>query len=170
MGSLASATTTGPSRAFPAVAWATLIAGILDISSAFIIWAWRGVEPIHGLQGIATGYFGQDSYARGLTSAALGLATHFLIVFVAASLFYAASRKILFLTQHAVISGLAYGVAVYAFMTCVVLPLAAIHPKHTVFEVARSMAIIMFLVGLPIALIVRRYSRNSSDQLSTIHH
>jgi hypothetical protein len=170
MGTSGSSTRIGRSHAFPALAWATLIAGVLDISSAFIIWALRGVEPIHGLQGIATGYFGQDSYTRGLTSAALGLATHFLIVFVAASLFYAASRKLRFLTEHAVISGLAYGVAVYIFMTCVVLPLASIHPKHTVLEVARSMTIIMFLVGLPIALIVRRCWHNSSDQLSTIHH
>jgi hypothetical protein len=142
-----------------------LIAGVLDITSAFVIWASRGVGPIRGLQGIATGLLGQDSLNRGLTSAALGLAVHFLIVFVAASIFYAASRKLRFLTDHAVASGLAYGVAVYLFMTCVVLPLASIKPRHTVPEVMRSMIIVMLLVGLPIALIMRRYS---SPQCSTV--
>src|SRR4029079_8211460 len=127
------------SQAFQAIGWATLVAGILDISSAFLLWGSRGIGPIRGLQGIATGFFGQDSFRRGLTSAALGLGAHFLIVFVAATLFYLASRKIRFLTRHAIICGLVYGVMVYAFMTCVVLPLAAIHPKHTILEVMRSM-------------------------------
>jgi uncharacterized membrane protein YagU involved in acid resistance len=146
------------SRAVQAIALATLIAGVLDISSAFVLWGMRGIGPIRGLQIIATGFFGKDSFNRGLISAGLGLAAHFLIIFVSASLFYAASRKLLFLTRHAVVSGLAYGVAVYVFMTCVVLPLASVHPQHSVSEVMRSMIIVMLLVGLPIALIVRRYS------------
>jgi hypothetical protein len=147
------------SGAVPTIALTTLVAGVLDITSAFVIWGLRGIGPIRGLQGIATGLLGRDSFNRGLTSAALGLAVHFLIVFVAASLFYAASRKLRLLTDHAVASGLAYGVAVYLFMTCVVLPLASIKPRHTVPEVTRSVIIVMLLVGLPIALIVRRYSR-----------
>ena len=152
--------------AVPTIALATLIAGVLDITSAFVIWGLRGVGPIRGLQRIATGLLGQDSFNRGLTSAGLGLAVHFLIVSVAASLFYAASRKLRFLTDHAVVSGLAYGVAVYLFMTCVVLPLAAIKPPHTVPEVMRSMIIVMLLVGLPVALIVRRYSCSQPSTLN----
>ena len=149
------------SHAFRPVLLATLIAGVLDISSAFVLWAMRNVSPVRGLQGIATGYFGQHSYDLGLTSAILGLATHFLIVFVASVLFYIASRRLRFLTEHPIVIGLIYGVAIYVFMTCVVLPLASIHPRHTVLEVLRSMIIVMVLVGLPIALIVRRYSHSS---------
>lgn len=152
------------SPAVPAIAWATLAAGVLDIASAFVIWGLQGAGPVRVLQGIATGFFGKDSFNRGLTSAALGLGAHFLIVFVAASLFYAASRKLRFLTEHAVVAGLAYGVAIYGFMTCVVLPLASIHPRHSVSEVLRSMIIVMLLVGLPIALIVRRYSSREFGQ------
>lgn len=158
------ATKTMGSQALPAIVWATLVAGALDISSAFIIWGFQGAGPIRVLQGIATGFFGKDSFNRGLTSAAAGLGAHFLIVFVAASLFYMASRKLRFLTENAVFSGLAYGMAVYTFMTCVVLPLASIHPRHSVAEVLRSMIIVMLLVGLPIAHIVRRYSSKESGQ------
>lgn len=138
---------------------AGLIAGTLDISSAFIFWGRRGIGPIRGLQIIATGLVGPASYEGGLASAGLGLAVHFLIAFTAAALFYAASRRLRFLTQHGVSSGLAYGVAIYIFMNCVVLPLAAFKPKYTVSSVATGVLIIMFLVGLPIALIVRRFSR-----------
>src|SRR5450631_2724376 len=41
MGPLASPLTIERSQAFPAIAWATLIAGVLDISSAFVIWTIR---------------------------------------------------------------------------------------------------------------------------------
>ena len=157
-----------PSNAFRPVFWATLIAGVLDISSAFVLWALRGISPIRGLQIIAKGFFGEDSFNRGLASAFLGLAAHFLIVFVAATLFYLASRRLRFLTDYAVPFGLAYGVAVYTFMTCVVLPLAGFHPQHTLLEVLRSMLIIMFLVALPIALIVRWYSRQDGADQSSI--
>jgi hypothetical protein len=146
------------SNALRAIAWAGSIAGILDISSAFILWKQRGIGPVRGLQLIATGLLGPSSYDHGLASAALGLAAHFLITFTAAILFYTASRKLPFLTQHAITCGLAYGVAIYTFMNGVVLPLAAFKPKYTVSSIAIGVLIIMFLVGLPIALIVRRFS------------
>jgi hypothetical protein len=142
---------------------AGLIAGILDITSAFILWGQRDIGPIRGLQIIATGLLGPASYESGLASAGLGLAAHFLIAFTAAALFYAASRRLRFLTEHVVSSGLAYGVAIYLFMNCVVLPLASFKPKYTVSSVATGVLIIMFLVGLPIALIVRKLSPPQSE-------
>jgi len=141
------------------------IAGILDITSALILWGQRGIGPVRGLQIIATGLLGPASYEKGLASAGLGLAAHFLIVFTAATLFYAASRKLRFLVRHAVISGLAYGVAIYIFMNWVVLPLAAFKPKFTISSVATGGLIIMFLVGLPIALVVRKLSRPQPEPL-----
>jgi len=151
-------------RALRTVAWAGSIAGILDISSAFILWGRRGIGPIRGLQIIATGILGPASYNGGLASAGLGLAAHFLIAFTAATLFYAASRKLHFLTKRALVTGLAYGVAIYIFMNCVVLPLAAFKPKYTVSSVATGALILMFLVGLPIALIVRKLSPPQPEQ------
>lgn len=94
-------------------------------------------------------------------TALLGAFLHFLIAFTAAALFYAASRKLNFLVKHAIPSGLLYGVAVYVFMNYVVLPLSAYHTKITlprVTELIKGMSIIMFLVGLPIALVIRNYS------------
>jgi len=157
MSSLPSATLPEPTFAAPAIGWATLVAGVLDISSAFIIWGLRGIGPIRGLQGIATGYFGSEAFRLGWRGALVGLATHFLIVFIASSIFYVAARRNRFLTDRPIISGLAFGAGVYAVMTCVVLPLAGIYPKHTILEVIRSMTIVMLLVGLPIALIIRKY-------------
>ncbi|PYJ50029.1 MAG: hypothetical protein DME83_10410, partial [Verrucomicrobia bacterium] len=100
-------------RAFRAIASAGLIAGILDITSAFVLAGLKGVGPIRVLQGVAMGLLGQQALEGGLATAGLGLAIHFSIAFAAASVFYTASRRFTFLTQHAVSSGLLYGVAVY---------------------------------------------------------
>src|SRR5881397_1733841 len=92
------------SWAIPAIAIAGLIAGILDIASAFVIAELKGTGSIRMLQGIASGLLGPRSFEGGMATAGLGLAIHFLIAFTAASLFYAASRKFSYLTQHAVVS------------------------------------------------------------------
>ena len=146
------------SRAFPAIAWATLIAGVLDISSAFLL-SYPNVGPIRVLQGVAAGLVGRESAINGgLATAGLGLAIHFFIAFVVATVFYVASRKLVFLTQHPVISGLLYGVVVYGFMYWIVMPLAypVVHPS--VSRDVTAVCVHMFLIGLPIALIVRRFS------------
>jgi hypothetical protein len=149
------------SHAFPGIAWSGLIAGSLDITSAFVIAGSKGFGPTRVLQGIASGLLGSQSFNGGLTTAVLGLILHFVIAFGAASLFYAASRKLEFLTRHAVVSGLAFGVAVYIFMNYIVLPLSAVKLRHhSVADILTAVLVLMVLFGLPISLITRRYSRS----------
>jgi len=148
------------SRAFRAIASAGLIAGILDITSAFVIAGLKGMGSIRMLQGIASGLLGARSFEGGMATAGLGLAIHFLIAFTAASVFYAASRKLTFLTQRPVISGLFYGVAVYLFMYWIVVPLAIVNVRHSISRDVTAVIVHMVLIGLPIALVVRRFSGN----------
>jgi|SRR6266404_3012867 hypothetical protein len=150
------------SRAFRAIASAGLIAGILDITSAFVIAELKGTGSIRMLQGIASGLLGPRSFEGGMATAGLGLAIHFLIAFTAASVFYAASRKLTFLTQHAVTSGLLYGIAVYLSMYWIVVPLAFVNARHSVSRDVTAVIIHMLLIGLPISLIVRWHSRRST--------
>src|SRR6266404_9038085 len=147
------------SRALSAIGFAGLIAGILDIISAFVIAGIKGTGSIRMLQGIASGLLGQRSFEGGMATAGLGLAIHFLIAFTAAVVFYAASRKFSSLTQHAVVSGLLYGIAVYVFMYWMVVPLAFPNARHSVSRDVTAVIVHMLLIGLPISLIVRRYSR-----------
>ena len=78
----------------------------------------------------------------------------------ASAAFYLASRKLKFMVQHAIPSGLLYGVAVYIFMNYIVLPLSAYHVKIALPSVT-DVAVLMCMVGLPISLTVRKYSRES---------
>lgn len=159
-----SATSAPPegSKAYRAIFWGGLIAGILDITYAFVAsWLRGGRGPVSVLQSVASGLLGANAFEGGYGTAALGAALHFLIAFTAAAVYYAASRQLKFLVQQALVCGLLYGIAVYLFMNFVVLPLSAIpfkvsYPLRTLIPALLGH---MLLVGLPISLAVRRYSR-----------
>ncbi len=146
------------SNAVPAILRAGLLAGLLDITAAIVVYAHvTGTVPM--LQGIARGILGRDAFTGGLLTAGLGLLCHFCIATSAAALYYLASRRLPFLLQHAVVSGAAYGVAVYFFMQLVVIPLSAIGPQPlALHDVIVGVAIHIPCVGLPIALTLRRYT------------
>ena len=146
------------SGAFRAIVAAGLTVGVLDISSAFVIWWQRGVAVRRGLQGIAAGLLGANSYDGGLLTAGLGLSLHFFVAFVVVSIFYLASRKIDFLTIHPGVSGVLYGIGVYIVMYWFVLPTAFPTFRHRLWNELLAVVIHISLIGLPCALIVRRYS------------
>lgn len=154
------------SGAFRTILTAGLIVGVLDISSAFILAYPKGVGPIGVLQGVAAGLVGREAaITGGPATAGLGLAIHFFIAFVVSSVFYIASRKLIFLRQHAVISGLLYGVVIYCFMYWIVMPLAypIVHPS--ISRDVTAVCVHMLLIGLPISLIVRRFSQPRSSPI-----
>ena len=156
--------TLNESKAVPVIFWGGLIAGTLDITAACVSsWLRAGVPPMRVLQSVASGILGAAAYSGGIKVAALGLALHFFIATTWTAVFYFASRKLRFLIERPITWGLVYGVTVYAFMNFVVLPLSAF-PQRTPPRLSGriiGLLIIMFCVGLPIALIVRRFSKQS---------
>jgi hypothetical protein len=147
-------------RPLTTIVFAGLLAGALDITSAFVILAFRGVGPTRVLQGVAAGLLGPSSFQGGIGTALLGLALHFFIALTAATVFYLASTRIALLTRQPVVAGLLYGIGVYAVMNFVVLPLSAVKPRYTASGMTIGVLVIMFMVGLPIALIVARSKRS----------
>ena len=152
------------SRAVPAIVTGGLIVGILDITSAFIIWWCRGVGPVRGLQGIAAGLLGSQSFQGGVVTAGLGLTIHFFVAFMVVTLFYVGSRMFWFPTRYAVVSGLLYGMAVYLFMYWVVLPYVFPKIRHSISNDVLAVVVHMFLIGLPTALVVQRYSQRAMER------
>ena len=144
------------SRYGMAIFWGGLTAGILDIGDALIFFGARGVHPIRLLQSIAAGLMGPRAFQGGWATALAGLGLHFLIAFCAAAVFCAASRASI-LCRHPVPSGLLYGALIYLVMNFVVLPLAGLGwPKPSVPVLLNGVLAVMFLVGLPIAVITCR--------------
>jgi hypothetical protein len=147
---------------YRAILWGGLGAGILDISAAIINTAIRnGRGPVAVFQTIATGILGANSYKGGFASAALGAAIHFFIAFVICTIFFLASRKLPFLSERWIISGLLYGVGAYFVMYGIVLRLTFHRNFLTPFgSVMQGVIIHMFCVGLPIAFSVHRFSKS----------
>jgi hypothetical protein len=136
-----------------------LIAGVLDITAAIVIYAFRGVAPVRILQSVASGLLGPAAFTGGAKTAALGLALHFFIATAAAAVYFLASRVMPRLVRQARLFGALYGVAVWAFMSFVVLPLSAVRKQPFNPEMALLMVLVHIVcVGLPIAFAARRYS------------
>lgn len=146
-----------------AILWGGLIAGAIDITYACVYHYLRsGAPPARILQSVASGALGADAFKGGMPVAALGMFFHFLIAYIWAVVYYAASRKLGALVRHAVVCGIVYGAFVYAFMNYVVLPLSAAPFKGGTPAVATwvtGLLIHMFGIGLPIALATRRFSK-----------
>ncbi|HET9363496.1 MAG TPA: hypothetical protein VFP71_00770 [Candidatus Angelobacter sp.] len=163
MNSLAttSLSTTAPSP-FLAIFWGGLACGVLDITQACIAWGIQNhVPPYRIFQSVASGLLGPKAFQGGAKSAALGLFLHFLIAFIWAVIYYVASRRIGFMTERPVISGLIYGEFVWVMMNCVVVPLSAIHrwpPRFDPASIITGPILHPVLVGLPIALAVSRWA------------
>jgi hypothetical protein len=132
-----------------------LLAGSLDLGSAFILFG-------HGVpRAIAGGLLGPAAFHGGVGTYALGIALHFFIAISAAIVYYAASRRLVFLREHALICGLFYGIAVFLVMNLVVLPLSALHVRGP-FQLAgliQGLLVHMFFIGLSISFSVRHFAR-----------
>lgn len=135
------------------------VAGALDIAYVMIYFNRGDPAAIaRMLRGIAAGLLGAARVKDGGWGLSLlGLGLHFVIALGAATVFYAASRRLAGLTRHALSAGVLYGVAVWLFMKLVVLPLDA-NPPKLFFGPGWVPVLIAHLVcvGPPIALIVRK--------------
>ena len=146
-----------------AILWGGLIAGTLDLTGACVAsWLRFGVKPLVVMQSISSGLLGRDAYTGGAKTAVMGVVLHYFIATTWTAIFYFASRKLRFLIERPVTWGLVYGVVVWVFMNFVVLPLSKFPAPRTAPTLSGRMIgllIIMFCIGIPIALSVRRFSR-----------
>jgi uncharacterized membrane protein YagU involved in acid resistance len=152
--------------AFDAILFGGLAVGALDGSAAVITTLLYGNSPARMFQTIARGLLGQASYAGGWATVLLGVALHVLIAFIWAAIYNGASLKIPALIRRAALCGPIYGVVVYFAMQIIVLPLSAIRSAPFAFAGNLKGMLIgiithIICVGLPIALMARRFARSS---------
>lgn len=138
--------------------------GTLDLLDAFIFFGARsGSRPTAILHSIASGFIGRDAArAGGISTALLGLFTHFFVATCIVTVYVMASRMIPVLRTRWVPCGLAFGAAAYFFMTWMVVPLSNAGAGSISFAlppapiVANGILIHMFGVGLPAAFFANR--------------
>jgi hypothetical protein len=145
----------GKSNALLAIAVGGGIAGALDLTQAMILFG-RKIPLV-----IAAGLLGPQALDGGIATYVLGVFLHFFIACSAAAVYYAASRKLFFLTEHPLVCGLFFGAAVEEVMNLVVLPLSALHAAgpYTLHDLILGLLVHMVVVGLPISFSVRRFAK-----------
>jgi hypothetical protein len=143
-----------------AILWGGLIAGAIDIGTAVFNTILHGGQPMRMLQGIAYALIGAGAFKGGWGTAGLGLLLHFIIAFGAAAAYVMVSRKLSVMVREPVVCGLLYGVPVYLVTNYVIVPMSKIgHMLPISAEgVAIGLVVLMAGVGLPIALMTRRYA------------
>jgi len=146
-------------RALAAIGWAGFVAGTLDLIFAWVVFPNTLVGT---LKVIAGGWFGRAARDGGAGTAVIGFLSHYCVAYGAAATYWLLSRLLPWLNRHAVVCGLVYGVVVYEFMHLVVLPLSAYHAPVQFASLWKADVLShLFFVGLPIALIVRRFGEIS---------
>lgn len=141
-----------------------LLSGAIDLTYASTYHGLvNGITPIRILQSIASGLLGMAAFDQAFPAALIGFIAHFSILIVAAAMFYAASRRLPFLTRHPYLAGMAFGVAIYCTMNFIVLPLsAAPHFKHTLPGTLSDFSVHVLLLGPAIAMSVWYFDRRAS--------
>ncbi len=145
----------GKRNALLAIGVGGLVAGILDLTQACILFGWQ--IPLV----IAAGLLGQRAFQGGVGTYVLGVFLHFFIACSAATVYYAASRKLVFLREYPLVCGLFFGAAVDDVMNLVVLPLSALHARgpYRLHDLILGVLVHMVVIGLPISYSVRRFAR-----------
>jgi hypothetical protein len=143
-----------PRSALKAIAVGGLTAGALDLIQAIILFG-SGIPLV-----IAGGLLGQEALHGGAGTYVLGVLLHFFIALSATTIYYAASRRLVFLTEHPLVCGLLYGMAVNQVMSLVVLPLSALHARgpFELHDLLLGNIVHMVVIGLPIAYSVRHFA------------
>ena len=153
-------------RRIRAIFWIGLTAGTLDITENLVFNHFRGISPWRVFQYIASGLIGMKSFQSGWNSVALGVAIHYAIALTWTGIFLFAALKFSTITRRPLLSGVIYGCLVYLIMTFMVLPLSGVpHPPAAITVASRINAVLalIFCIGLPISLLMRRTSRETAD-------
>jgi hypothetical protein len=136
-----------------------LIAGTFDITYAWVFWALKAGVPAQRIfQSVAKGLLGPAAYRGGIGTAALGLFLHYFIAMSMSGIYYLVARRWAVLQEHPLRYGAAYGLLLYAAMNYVVVPLSAARGGGSggVLWVTLSIAVHVFLIGIPIAIFASR--------------
>lgn len=151
--------TAGPS-AVKAILLAGLVAGTLDLSGAITLYAviLDRVTATRLLQSIASGVFGKRAYEGGVGMVICGVVFHYIIAFSFTIGYFLVYPYMPFLRKQRIISGILYGIFVWAFMNLLVLPLVMGRtPPLTFISIVRAAGLLICFIGIPVSLIAHKY-------------
>lgn len=150
----------GLSPAVKTILIAGLLTALLDATAAMVsAWLQSAVTPDRVWKYVATGVFGRSALTGGGGMVVAGLFFHFCVAFIFTTIFFFLYPRMKFLSRNIFITGIVWGLVVWAAMYFIVTPLSNVPPRKS-FDLVRALpqlGIHMFIVGLPMALVIHRY-------------
>ncbi len=129
------------------------MAATFDFFAAMLIY---GGTASGVAKAIARGWFGMAVKAMPPIVDVIGIASHYGILLIAASIFVLTSLRFPVLRQRAWITGPLFGVCIYIVMHFVIVPLSQAPPSSPKgIQFVEEFCGHMFVIGLPIALWAR---------------
>ena len=145
--------------AFKTILFAWLLAGSLDILSAFVDYYIRtGKGPAGVLKFIASGVFGKAAFGGEESMVWMGLLLHFVIALLFTTVFFLLYPRLKFLHIDIALSAIIMGISTWLIMNLVVVPLSntpkyAFNPANAI----KAMLILIFMIGFPLSVIFKNY-------------
>jgi hypothetical protein len=149
-----------PSKAISTIVLAGFVAGTLDITAACTEYYLNtGKGPGNVLRYVASGVFGKKAFTGGVQMAAWGLLFHYIIALGLTIFFFWFFPKLKLLSKNIIVTGLLYGIFAWVITVLIIVPLSNTPPPapFNIRKAAIAILILMFCIGLPIALIISRY-------------
>ena len=137
-----------------AIIKAGLIVGTLDILTAFVHYYIKtGKNPLLILKYIASAAFGKEqAYGSGNIMLVPGLLFHYLIAFSFTVFYFFVFYKVQALLKSKFLTGIVYGLFIWAVMNRVVLPLSKLAPiPFNPANAAIAATILILCIGIPLA-------------------
>jgi hypothetical protein len=145
------------SPALKKILLAGFIVGTLDITAACVqYWVTTDKNPLNVLPMVAGGAFGKNAFNGSIEMKMYGLLFHFIIAFSFTALFYFIYRRYEILRGHKLLTGVGYGIFMWAVTNLIIIPLSAIGWRPFVLsKAAVAAAILIFCIGIPLTFLFR---------------
>ena len=146
---------------------AGLIVGTLDILSAFIYYYIKTGKTnfLVIFKFIASGIFGKDAGAGGTGMIVAGFILHYAIAFSFTVFFFWVYPKVNVMSKNRIVTGIVYGLFVWALMNLVVVPLSnTVHRPFKIEGALINMGILIVCIGLPLSFMANIFFKKPSFQ------
>lgn len=158
-----------PLNLFITILWVGFLVGLFDLSSAFIQVKLMFPErnPLGVLNYIASAVFGKEKANANNSMLFLGALFHFIIAYCFTIVFFLVYSHIRLLSKNRLVTGIFYGLIIWAVMNLLVVPQTKIgHRPFVLKNAAIAAGILIVAIGIPLSYFAYSfyYGRKTSLQ------
>ena len=147
---------------------AGFIVGSFDILAAFIHYFIKtGNNPLTILKYIASAIMGEEAFSGDALVYVSGLILHYIIALTFTAWFFWLYPSLILLVKNKIVSGIIYGIFIWAVMNLLVVPLSRIPSRPiNIGNAIIAASILIVCIGIPLSLMADTYYKNKDDKKS----